>query len=78
MSALLKWRIVFTGILAGGMSLLVSGFVTFVNTGFEGDYIVRVLKAWMVAYPFAWVAAMLWAPVARRLAAKIVTPPPGA
>ncbi len=78
MSPLFKWRLVFTGILACGMSLLVSGFVTFVNTGIDAGYIVRVLKAWMVAFPFAWAAAMLWAPVARRLAAKIVAPPPGA
>jgi hypothetical protein len=78
MSQHLKWRLVFTGILSLVMSGLVSAFVTLVNVGYDASFFVRVLRAWATAFPFAWLAALLWAPTARRIAAKIVTPPPGA
>lgn len=61
------WRLIHTGLLSGGMSALVAFIVTLVNTGFDAALISRWFYAWCLAYPVAWVAALVWGPSARKL-----------
>jgi hypothetical protein len=69
------WRFVFPGVVALGMAVFMSGVVTALNTGIDPDFPRRWLKSFAVAYPLAWVAAIIWAPIAMRLTARFVTPP---
>ncbi|MEM6627332.1 MAG: DUF2798 domain-containing protein [Pseudomonadota bacterium] len=71
----MKWRLVSSAFMAGGMSALVALVVTIINTGFDAGLPLRWLKAWCLAFPVAWAAAIGWGPTALKLAAMI-TPPP--
>ena len=70
-----RWRFVHSGIMAAGMSALVALAVTAINTGVDAGLFARWLRAWSLALPVAWLAAIGWGPMAWRLAARI-TPPP--
>ena len=61
------WKLVHTGLLSGGMSALVALIVTIVNTGVDDGLVARWFWAWMLAYPVAWFAALIWGPGARML-----------
>lgn len=69
------WPIIFPGVVALGMAALMSGVITALNTGMDGGFFVRWARAFGLAFPLAWAVAIIWAPIARTLAAKIVTPP---
>jgi hypothetical protein len=64
--------VLFSFILSGVMSLLVSGISTFravpVDQGFWGLWAGAWLTGWLVAFP----AVMLAAPLARKVVARIV------
>lgn len=64
----------FSLILSGQMSLLVSGISTWRAIGpvpgFMGQWLGAWLAAWLVAFP----AVMVAAPVSRRLVARLVKP----
>ena len=64
----------FSLILSGTMSLLVSGIATYrslpPHQGFVGPWMSAWLTAWLVAFP----AVMLAAPLARRAVAWLTTP----
>jgi hypothetical protein len=64
----LLWRLVHTGLLSAGMSALVALIVTIVNTGLDGGLSARWFPAWVLAFPAAWFAALIWGPSARKLA----------
>ena len=76
--ASLRWRLVYSGLLSAGMSGLVALIVTMINTGVDKGLPARWLAAWALAFPVAWFAALFWGPLARRAAAWITRPPPGA
>lgn len=69
------WRFAFSGVVAFGMAVFMSGLITAFNTGIDPDFPRRWLKSFAIAYPIAWLAAMVWAPIAMRLTARFVTPP---
>ncbi|MCO5355351.1 DUF2798 domain-containing protein [Acidovorax kalamii] len=64
----------FSLILSGTMSLLVSGIATYrtlpPHQGFVGPWMSAWLTAWLLAFP----AVMLAAPLARRAVARLTTP----
>ena len=70
------WKLVHTGLLSGGMSALVALIVTIVNTGLDGGLGARWFFAWLLAYPVAWFAALIWGPSARMLTNRLVTRDP--
>jgi hypothetical protein len=49
------------------MSIFMSGFITMVNTGLSGDYLLRWGKAWLLAMPCAFVVAYFARPVVLKL-----------
>jgi hypothetical protein len=69
------WPIIFPGVVALGMAILMSGVITALNTGVDAGFFNRWGKSFALAFPLAWGAAIVWAPIARTIAVKIVTPP---
>ena len=59
--------------MAFGMSIIMSGVVTVVNTGIEGNFFYRIFNSWTFAFPVAIVAASIIAPIARMLASNIAS-----
>ncbi|WP_281246584.1 DUF2798 domain-containing protein [Marinobacter zhejiangensis] len=53
--------------MSGLMSLLMSGVITFINTGFASGYLLRWMHAFVVAWAVAFPLVSLIAPLARRL-----------
>lgn len=75
------WRFVFPGVVAFGMAVFMSGVITAFNTGVDAGFLLRWGKALTLAFPMAWIAAIVWAPIAQKITARWVTPPypiPGA
>jgi hypothetical protein len=60
-------------IMAFGMSVIMSGVVTAVNTGIGEGFIDRYFTSWTFALPIAVVAAFVMGPVARILVSIITS-----
>jgi hypothetical protein len=69
------WRYLYPGVVAFGMAVFMSGVITALNTGLGGDFLARWGKAFAVAFPLAWAAAVLWAPIAQKITVRFVEPP---
>jgi len=54
-----------------GMSLLMTLIITYINTGFDYDYINRFLKAWSISLPVAMIATTVIAPIVQKFVDKI-------
>ncbi len=54
-----------------GMSLIMTLIITFINTGFDSNYINRFLKAWSASLPIAIIAALILGPPIKKLVDKI-------
>ena len=54
-----------------GMSLMMTLIITYINTGMDGEYINRFLKAWVVSLPIAIVAALVVGPITKNFVDKI-------
>ena len=54
-----------------GMSLLMTLIITYINTGYDKEYINRFLKAWSISLPVALITISLVAPVAQKFVDKI-------
>lgn len=64
--------ILFSFLLSGLMSLLVSGITTFRAVGVPDDMMVLWTSAWLTAWPAAFPAVMLAAPLTRRIVRSLV------
>jgi hypothetical protein len=56
-----------------GMSVIMSGVVTAVNTGIGGGFLERCFNSWLFAFPVALFAAFTMAPIMRPLINKIAS-----
>jgi hypothetical protein len=56
-------------------SFLMSGLITIVNTGLAGDFVVRWMHAWSIAFPCAFLVSLLIRPVVSKLVAYTVQAP---
>ena len=45
--------------------------ITYINTGMDGEYINRFLKAWVVSIPIAIAAALFVGPITKNFVDKI-------
>lgn len=59
-------------LMAGIMAFLMTAFVTWMNLGFPPDYITRWLRAFVVAWPLAVIAAYIAIPISARATGKIL------
>lgn len=67
-----KARFIFPAILSCVMAFLMTAVVTFLNVGMPPDFVARWLKAFVIAWPLAYCAALIASPIARRGTAKII------
>lgn len=67
-----KARFVFPVTMAFFMALMMTGVVTFINLGFQADFLQRWMSAFAVAWPLASIVAFVAVPLARRITATIV------
>ena len=59
--------------MAFGMSVIMSGVVTAVNTGISNGFLERYFISWLFAFPVALFAAFTLAPIMRLLVNKIAS-----
>lgn len=65
-------QLMFIVFMALGMSCAMSFAMTLVMLGLDHWTVMKWLKAWLIALCVAVPVAMVWAPIARRLAGAIV------
>ena len=53
-----------------GMSLLMTLIITYVNTGFDINYLGRFLKAWSVSLPIAIGTVLIVGPIVKKFVDK--------
>lgn len=61
-----KARFIFPAILSCVMAFLMTAVVTFLNVGAPPDFVARWLHAFVIAWPLAYIAALIASPIARR------------
>ena len=66
-------KLLFILIMGLEMSFLMTVIITYVNTGYDPEYIERFLKAWSVSLPAAMIATSLVAPIAQKFVDKITS-----
>ena len=71
-------HIVFSALLSAMMSFIVSGFSLWRAVGFTDGLPGLWLGAWLGSWAIAFPAVLVVAPIARRLVARLVAPPPAA
>jgi Protein of unknown function (DUF2798) len=59
-------RFIFPILMSGVMAFMMTALVTWLNLGFPADFLARWVRAFMVAWPCAAVAAFIAIPLARR------------
>ena len=64
-------QVVFVVITAFGMSIIISLVITYINTGMDSVFLIRLSKAWLVAFPIAIIAAVIVSPLAKKITDKI-------
>ncbi|MFN3481517.1 DUF2798 domain-containing protein [Rhabdaerophilum calidifontis] len=67
-----KAKYIFPALLSGVMAFLMTAVITFINLGMPPDFVARWLRAFLIAWPLAYCAALIAAPIARRGTALIV------
>lgn len=68
-----KARFIFPVLMSGVMAFLMTGLVTFLNLGFPADFPFLWLRAFVIAWPCAALAAFIAIPLARRGTGFIVS-----
>ncbi|WP_342117524.1 DUF2798 domain-containing protein [Pseudoduganella sp. OTU4001] len=69
----LRTRLIFASLMSLMMTIIMSGWITWLNVGFQPDYTERWLHAFLAAWPAAFFAVMLIAPTVQRATARIST-----
>jgi hypothetical protein len=69
----LRTRMIFAFLMSLLMSVIMSGWITWLNIGFRPDYAVRWGRAFLAAWPAAFFAVMTIAPMVQRLTARLAT-----
>jgi len=59
--------------MAFGMSVIMSGVVTAINTGLENGFLERHFNSFIFTFPVGLIAAFTMAPISRILANKIAS-----
>lgn len=65
-------RLVFTFLMSVYMVFIMTFVITLVNTGFVDGFALRWLKAFVVAWPIAFVLILMGAPQLQKLAGKLI------
>lgn len=65
---------VFAFIMSGFMAFLMSGILTFINLGWFDGFVFSWLKAYLIAHACAFPLVFIFAPLSRRLTARLIKP----
>ena len=67
-----KARFIFPALLSGVMAFLMTAVITYLNLGMPVDFVAKWLRAFVIAWPLAYCAALIATPIARRGTARII------
>lgn len=67
-----KARFIFPVLMSGFMVFIVTCLVTYLNMGLHSDFVAKWMRAFLVAWPVAALAAFIGMPVVRRITLRIV------
>ena len=67
----LRTRMIFAALMSLLMSLIMSGWITWLNIGFHPDYAARWAHSFLAAWPAAFLAVMLIAPAVQRVTVRV-------
>lgn len=59
-------------VMAGIMALLMTGFITWLNLGLPEGFLLLWLRAFLIAWPMASIAAILAIPLSSRISRKLL------
>ena len=68
--------VVFAFFMSMMMAFVMSGVLTFVNLGAIPDFFNRWMRAFAVAWTFAFPSVLFLAPIARKIVSKLIVTPP--
>jgi len=66
-------RTLFMIFMSFGMSVIMSGVITAVNTGIDDGFLERYFNSWLFAFPVALFAAFTMAPILKSLVNNIAS-----
>ena len=70
-----RFALVFAAFMSLFMSLFMSGVITAINLGVDDEFVGHWLGAWIRVLPIAFVAVVLFRPIAAELTIRLVGPP---
>lgn len=68
-------RYVFSTVMSLYMVTIMTCVITLVNTGYEGDFFMRWIRAFYIAWPIAFVLILIGAPRLQSFAARLIKKP---
>lgn len=67
----LRTRMIFAFLMSLLMTVIMSGWITWLNIGLHPEYMVRWGRAFLAAWPAAFIAVMTIAPMVQRLTQRL-------
>jgi len=71
-----RLRVIFAWLMSGLMSLLMTGWIGWINAGISPDFLARWAHAFVLAWPAAFTIVLIAAPTVQRLTQRLVLPTP--
>ncbi len=71
-----RLRVIFAWLMSGLMSLLMTGWIGWINAGISPDFLARWAHAFVLAWPAAFTIVLIAAPTGQRLTQGLVLPTP--
>ena len=69
-----RLRVIFAWLMSGLMSLLMTGWIGWINAGISPDFLARWAHAFVLAWPAAFTIVLIAAPMVQRLTQRLVLP----
>ncbi len=66
-----KFRLFNTAVMSLLLSLMMTLWVTWINLGFVDDFLLRWMKAWLLAFPAAFVCVLILAEPVMKFSRKV-------
>ncbi|ADZ89386.1 DUF2798 domain-containing protein [Marinomonas mediterranea] len=67
----MKLRIIFAVLMSFTLSLVMSGWVTFLNIGAQSYFFGAWIHAWILAWPAAFIIVFVSGPIVQKLSKKV-------
>lgn len=70
-----SFHLIFSLVMGAIMVFLMTGVITLANIGMPADFVARWMHSFLIAYPIAVPIIYFFAPIARRITARVVEHP---